>query len=264
MNQIKIIYIVSILFLLNACQTKNNKISFKTKDIELAEAYHKYYENRLDYGYEKGKARDTILNRFKNTLLKTLSNKESATFPFDSLATMIKVIASKDNKLRIFSWDELSGGSWHTYNSIYQYNDKNKSYSGILSINNEVPLEAESYIDINHYKIYQIENNKYLVKGYGTHGGGKEFFVYRLLSFSNGKIVDCSKCFDGKDRFVYEISRRDTLEPKYNKELKEISYHELEESYIQGNKDEPSGFMKATGKILKLKYKKGLFIKTNN
>lgn len=120
------------------------------------------------------------------------------------------------------------------------------------------------FTDINHYKIYEIENDKYLVKGYGTHGGGKEFFVYRLLSFENDKIIDCSKCFDGKDRFIYEISRGDKLEPKYNNSLKVISYHELVESYIQGNKDEPSGFMEASGKILKLQYKDGKFVISNN
>ncbi len=239
-----------------------NASDLKNKDLQLLEIYKKFYDNRHDYAGKKGEARDTILNRFKNTLIKTLKDESFLAFPFDSLSTRVKIVTSKDKKLRVFSWNELNGGTWHIYNSAFQYKTKQGLYSGLLSFNEKQEKIGEHGTDITHYEINNIDDGKYLIKGYGTHGSGKEFFVYRLLSFKSGNLIDCSGCFDGKDRFVYEVTRGDDLEPAFNKDKKEITYYELKESYVQGDKNAPSGFMDSTGKILKLKYKNGLFTNT--
>jgi len=46
-------------------------------------------------------------------LEKTLANSASVAYPFEKLGEKIKILTSKDKKLRIFSWDELNGGTWH-------------------------------------------------------------------------------------------------------------------------------------------------------
>ncbi|WP_346882965.1 hypothetical protein [uncultured Algibacter sp.] len=255
-----IIFFISIQF---SCVSQNHA-DLKNRDLQLLKIYQKFYNNRHDYAGKKGEARDSILIRFKSTLIKTLGDKTYINMPFDSLSTRVKIVSSADKKLNIFSWDELNGGTWHIYNSAYQFRKNDTLYSGILSLNDNETLTEVHNTDVTHFKIYKIEDNKYLVKGYGTHGSGKEFFVYRLLSFKNEKIQDCNKCFNGNNRFVYEISRGDDLEPLFDIKNKEIIYHELKETYVQGNLDEPSGFMESTGKILKLKYKAGLFIELNN
>jgi hypothetical protein len=222
------------------------------KDLELANIYDKFDKNRHDYGES---ARDTILNRFKTTLLKTLSNKEFANFPFDSLSKNIKIVTSKDKKLKIFSWDELSGGTRHNYNSAYQYNDKKKSYSGLLT--SETGLNGNLFFDdIIHLKIFQLPETKYLVVGYGTHGAGREFYTFRLLSFIDNKIVDCTKCFDKKDRFVFIIPRGDKA-PIYDEKSKIILFSEYKE-------DEETGFLHKTGEVSKMKLIKNSFIKLDD
>ncbi len=255
---------IFLFFTLQFSCISQNPSDLKNKDLQLLEIYKKFHDNRHDYAGKKGEARDTILNRFKKSLISTLKDESYLEAPFDSLSTRVKIVTSKDKKLRIFSWDELNGGTWHIYNSAFQYKTKQGLYSGLLSLNEKEETIGEHYTDITHYEINNIDDGKYLVKGYGTHGSGKEFFVYRLLSFKNENIADCSGCFNGKDRFVYEITRGDELEPSFNKDKMEISYYELEESYVQGDKNSPSGFMKPTGKVLKLKYKDGLFTVLNN
>ncbi len=256
-----ILYVI--LFCLTlGCQSQNGEaVLLHEKDLQLVEIYDKYSENRHDYGSKKGEARDTILNRFKETLLKTLSSDKAISFPFDSLSNTIKVIASKDKKLRIFSWDELNGGSWHIYNSAFQYDAEGKTHSGILSLNDSVNDELLHYTDVIHFEIEDVDKGLYLVKGYGTHGSGKDFYVYRLLSFEKGKVADCSSCFDGEDRLVFIKPRGDKVSPKYDKEKKEITYLEMKPSFHDG---EETGFERPTGKVLKLKYKEGAFIKLDN
>lgn len=244
-----------------SCYTKiSSQTDFKNKDILLSEIYTKFSDNRHDYAATADEARDTILNRFKKTLLTTLSNHESATIPFDSLAKTIHVTTSKDKKLRIFSWNELNGGNWHIYNSAYQYNENNKSFSGFLRLEND-SAQNPLFTDIIHFEIEDIEPNKYLVKGYGTHGSRQDFYVYRLLSFSDGKILDCNKCFDGKDKLVFEKSRANKTKPIFDTKTKQISYPEMVPSLKDG---EDTGFTEQSGKIIMLNYENGTFVNLNN
>ncbi len=257
-----IILYVTLFCLTLGCQSQNGDASaLVEKDMQLVNIYKKYNENRHDYGSQKGEARDTILNRFKETLIKTLSSEKAASYPFDSLSKTIKAIASKDKRLRVFSWDELNGGTRHIYNSAFQYDSGDKTYSGILSLNDNSDEGISHYTDVIHFEIEDVDKDLYLVKGYGTHGGGKDFYVYRLLSFKNGEVTDCSDCFDGEDRLVFVKSRGNKVSPKYNKDTKEITYPEMKPSLHEG---EETGFEKPTGKILKLKYKEGTFIKLDN
>lgn len=253
----------AILFCLTlGCQSQNGDgVSLHEKDLQLVNIYEKYNENRHDYGSQKGEARDTILNRFKKTLIKTLLSDKAASYPFDSLSNTIKVIGSKDKKLRIFSWDELSGGTRHIYNSVFQYNSGEKTFSGFLSLDDNSDDGDVHYTDVIHFEIEDVDKGLYLVKGYGTHGGGKDFYVYRLFSFKNGEISDCSNCFDGEDRLVFIKPRGNKVSPEYNKETKEITYPEMKPGFHEG---EETGFEKPTGKVLKLKYKEGTFIKLDN
>ena len=243
-----VLTILLVLIQQNSVAQNNEK---QLQDQRITAIYEKFSESR------HSEARDTILNRFKMLLLKSLANKLYAAFPFDSLANKITIISSKDKKLRIFSWNEFSGGTWHAYNSAYQLNLENSSYSGFLTSESD-SIGTLLFDDIIHYKIQKIEKNQYLVKGYGTHGHGFDFYTFRLFSFKNGIVTDCDKCFDGKDRLVFNKPRAFDISSVYNLETQEISYPEMKTSYFEG---EDSGFTEPSGKILKLKYKNGVFIK---
>ena len=224
------------------------------QDKALLETYKKFIEHRHDYGTS---ARDTILDRFKKDLIKTLADPKYAAYTFEALASKTEIIISKDNKLKIISWDELNGGTWHVYNSVFQYNHKGSSFSGFLSLdkNGEKPL---FYTDIIHSSIQKIGNNEYLVTGYGTHGRGEDFKTFRLLGFSNNRIEDCNKCFDGQDRLVFIKPRgKDDKYPDFDSKKKIITYPLYKEN-------QETGFLERTKTMVSLKYHNGNFIQQRN
>lgn len=243
-----------ILFSSFTCTSQEVSNNIK-KDLSLSEIYKKYYKNRYDYGEKEGEGRDSILNRFKQNLITTLKNKDYANCLFDSLKRDVKIIKSKDKKLQLFSWDELNGGTWHIYNVAYKYKYNNKLYADFL------PIDEYGLLEAVHYKIVEEVNNSYLVKAYGTHGAGQDYYIYRLLSFKENKLVDCYKCFNGEDFFVFKKMRSYDIQPEYDSKSKEIKYPEMIPSNHEGEK---TGFNEPSGKTLKLKYENGVFVKSNH
>ncbi len=231
---------------------KKTNAKILQNDNQIAKTYKKYITHKHDYANVKGEARDTILNRFKKELVTLLNNSTTAT-PYDSLSKNVKIITSNDSKLRILSWDEYSGGSWHQYNAAYQFTTKDTTYADILKLKNDSP-ENPLFTDVLYTNIEQLEKNKYLVEGWGTHGGGIDFYTYRLLSFANGKLIDCNKCFNGKNQFIYKKQRNTKTKPQYTKETQTLTYIQWE------NKDNiPKENKPTASKVQHLKYKNGVF-----
>ena len=234
----------------------NAQISREKSDLTFSKTYDKYVENEFDYD-----GRDTILKRFKKELSISLSDEKLKDYFFPIWDEKQAVSISNDSLLTILSWDWRNNGTFHIYESMYRFVKDEIIYTGFLFEDN---ADQENSLSAVYFETFILPDNSYLVKGWGTHGGGKEFFIFRNLKLKDGKLQDCSSCFNGENKFFYEISRgQDYLEPKYDTTKNEIFYHELKEGFIDGDKDEPSGFMDSTGKILKLKFKKGMFIATD-
>ncbi|MDH7446806.1 hypothetical protein [Aquimarina sp. 2201CG14-23] len=255
MKLTKIFSTIAFLSLQLGCISQQSKnVDFSVQDQLLANVYDKYYENRLDYGDSYGEARDTILIRFRETLLKVISDKESISHSFDSLNSKIKIIVSEDQKLRIFSWDELNGGTWHIYNSIFQYKE-NEMYSfGDLKIVQKTP-NSSSYSDVAYVHIDKLSDTEYLLKGYGTHGGGQDFYVFRKITFKNNQARDCDRCFNGENQLLFIKPRADKTSPVFKSSSNTIELPEYKEN-------ENTGFLEKTGNTITHSYKNGNFIKT--
>ncbi|MEL0650802.1 hypothetical protein V6246_05165 [Algibacter sp. TI.3.09] len=229
-------------------------MAFSKVDLELHQIYQEYYKDRKDFGHEK----DSLLPLFETKLKDALGKKEYYGRAFDSLtkSKQVTVLTSKDKKLQIYSWDTFNMGSWKQYNSMYQYENNNQLYTGFLS---EKDLNTGNYINFSdgyHFEIIDIDTNFYLVKGYGTHGHGHEFYTMRLLSFREGKLQDCISCFNGEDRLVLYKSRSQKDKLTYDLEKKEISFLEHKE-------DEDMGVMRPTGKKIVLSFNNGQFKSKN-
>jgi hypothetical protein len=66
-----------------------------------------------------------LFERKLTVYLKT--NPLSKTIPLENLKKEgLRVITSSDKKLRIFSWDENSGGTMHTFRNLFQYQNGNE------------------------------------------------------------------------------------------------------------------------------------------
>ena len=243
-------------FFIISCSKKVQALKEKSY-LSFSKTYDKYVENEFDYD-----GRDTILKRFKNELSTALNDEALKKYYFPKWDKKRAISVSKDSTLTILSWDWENNGTFHRYESMYRLVKNNKIYTGFLFEHDGGQKEIFSTV---YYKSYSLPNSSFLVKGWGTHGGGKEFFVFRNLKLKNGRLQDCLSCFNGENQLFYEITRgKDNLEPKFDAVTNEISYHELTENFVDGDKDSPSGFMDATGKILRLQYKDGEFVKPNN
>jgi hypothetical protein len=69
--------------------------------------------------------------RFEKMLKKYLSTVPSTmTYPFTKLINEgLSIAMSRDNKLRIYSWDKHTGGTMHYFANMYQYKIGNKVYA---------------------------------------------------------------------------------------------------------------------------------------
>jgi len=239
-------------FFIIGCHSQNNgpkTLDISQKDIALKTLYDRFLENKHNYD-----VRDTILNSFHSQLLTVLSDESSHNYSFDQLSKSIKVLTSKDKKLKLFSWDEFNGGTWHIYNSYYQYVEEDKVIAGSLVIDDiERSQKPFYYTDIDYFKLYQPDNDHYLALGYGTHGQGHEFYTMRLLSLVNGSLQDCKACFNGEDRLVLYKSRGTKGIIEYDTTSKTIKYPEQIE-------DKNISVMKPTGNTIILNYQEGVFV----
>jgi len=237
----------------NVAQADDAKL--KAKDAELAGIYNQFKENRYDYGDTKDDGRDVFLNQFIDTLLQTLSDKQYASIAFDELGEVITIASSQDNKLTLFSWDEFNGGTWHVYRAAFQYRSGANTLAGLL------PVDEAQYAQAIHYKIVDNIDGAYLVKAYGTHGSGQDYYLYRLLSVKNNVVSDCSQCFDSNDMFIFEKMRALEAIPSYDPATQTLSYPQLKPVLKDG---EETGFTEPTGIALTLQYSNGNFVKTTH
>lgn len=253
MKYIKILLITIFLFVQLGCiSQKSSNVPIEKQEQLLVDIYNKFYENRHDYGSSFGEARDTILIRFREKFQEVLNVEEALHYSFPLLSKKVDTVSSEDKKLRIFSWDELNGGSSHIFNSLYQYNKGNTLAVGYLT---DLSVSNQSiFLEISYYQIIGLDQNKYLVFGYGTHGGGQEFYTIRLLNFTDDVVSDCDQCFNGDDQLVFTKPRSAKVRPIFDNKSKTLRFPEFKE-------DEETGFLYKTNDTVVFEYKKGSFIK---
>lgn len=180
---------------------------FDTSIIKLFQ-YNDFCNYRIDSSYQF----------FLNSA--SLVDDSSITLTY-ALINNIVYTTSQDNKLRIFSWDNLEGGSYHTYENFIQFNN-NKNHCEIIQLDT-----LESDPEVGYYKIFQISDNEniyYLLFGHGTYGGGQHHKIIKILTIKNQKIVECFDFYPNSDRLLIFSNRAQEIGLKYNEQKKEIIF----------------------------------------
>jgi hypothetical protein len=197
--------LISFLLVMVTMSCFGQKTTMAAREKKLVKLYKALQDSRYEEPYEHS---ESLRKEFSETLEKTLLLKESIDHPFDSLSEYISISRSEDKKLRIFSWDDLSGGTWHVCTSRAQY-----IYGGmpkLTRLDTGREMELGGYTDATFGSIYKIIMNgkeAYLVMGYGTHGSGEHFSIAAVLSPSVKGISICTTCFDGVEYLVNESRR---------------------------------------------------------
>ena len=192
-------------------------------------------------------------------LVSTLEDSASFNYPLEKLSEYVTIRTSEDNLVKTFSWDRISGGSWHDNASYVQFKTNTGKIKYQRLDSGDEPITGEP-TDVIIYKIHTIEINNetyYLLLGYGTHGGGKHHMLARVYKILNENIVLCNFFSDEKKHLTIEANRTNSIDLNYNSESRELSYNYF-------NYDESVGFYDSEEIKTVLVLKNKRFVQQNN
>jgi hypothetical protein len=242
----KKIYLLLITLLFSYITAFAQPTTLHSIDTELTQSYkallHAHYEGNPD----------SIAPLFKKQILKRLENPLTFNNSLDSLAQVITIKTSADKKIKFYSWDECTGGTWHLLFCVAQF----KSKSGkiiVQPITTGDEMEKGGYTDSRVYEINQLsirDTTFYLTFSWGTHGAGHEHEIAQLFKIDDDKLVRCKSCFAGDDDLVLEHWRAQPGNLYFDVKTNEISYNEIEEETEEYD-----------GKVIVLKWVNRVFVK---
>jgi len=243
--------IIILLILINGNFLFSQTVNLQKVESEFILEFQNYRNS--DYDTRFSSLRPKLRNKIENIL----SSTNSQEYPFDSLSKYMRIIKSNDNKVRIFSWDELTGGTWHDMAVIIQFKN-NKNILTTQWIDSDISEEPTGITDAIQYEIYDVEINKkphYLCFGWGTYGGGHHHNSILIFSIENDSLKFCSNCIE-KDYSIIQAPRNTKINLKYEKTEEVISFNEFKY-------DNEIGFFMPTGKTVNLKLKNNKYQKYN-
>ncbi|MEG0916571.1 MAG: hypothetical protein RSF68_06135 [Myroides sp.] len=138
--------------------TENNKTAEKTDAVDLSVEENKLLKIHNDISNAMGNVRnDSLLavssQQFTDSLTYLIKNNNSTlNYPFEKLQkeNALKIATSADKKLRVYSWDNNSGGTMRFFNQIYQFNA-----NGNITVNESLASnDSQAYFS----KIYTVQN----------------------------------------------------------------------------------------------------------
>ena len=210
--------------------------------------------NLLDADYDT--RADSLAPLFKKQLLAHLANPVTFNNSLDNLAKYVVIQSSADKKLKFYSWDDLTGGTWHHITTVAQFlTDEGKIVAQPL--NPEDEMETGEFTDCLIYEVHDLAadgTRYYLTFGRGTHGSGNQHSVIRIFRISGGQLMECADCFAPDLERAIEYPRTGNLNLAFNPETNEITYNEYQW-------DDETGRNKLTGQIVTLKLTNGKFIR---
>lgn len=252
MLKLKFIFVIFFL-IFNVVGSQNNKLFFELDEVQKLRLKQR---NNWD-------ARDSVNRCFNNIIHKTLTNNKSCNELPDStlkylsvnnLKTVKKgivlvyafmnniVITSKEN-LKVYSIDNLGGGSYHDYTNYIQYKNKFGECKFILL--NKTQEDNSS----GCYRIEKV-NEYYILFGYGTYGGGKEHYTLRFFKEEKGVLKEKKEILPNQKSLFLEVNRGQEVDLEFDEVRKIISYNTYEQN-------EETGFYKRKAKRVKLQFIKG-------
>lgn len=141
----------------NPSKEKNQSVE-KADTIDLLTEENKLLKIHHDVSAAMGNMRnDSLLaissKQFTDSLAYLIKNNNNTfNYPFEKLQkeNALKMATSADKKLRVYSWDNNSGGTMRFFNQMYQFNA-----NGNITVNESLASnDAQAYFS----KIYTVQN----------------------------------------------------------------------------------------------------------
>ena len=241
-------YIIILLMFISDNLLFSQKLDLQLVESELISEFQNYRNSDYEIRF------DSLRSKLRFQIENILSNPKSYEYRFDSLSNHIKILKSNDGKVRIFSWDEMTGGTWHDMAVIVQYRNNNEI--NIQWIDSDIGEEPNGITDAIQFAIYDIQINEqphYLCFGWGTYGSGLHHNSILIFSIENDSLKVCSNCIE-EDYSTILSPRSNKINLQYDETEKVISFNE----FIYDSEVE---YYMPTGKRVKLKFKNGKFKK---
>jgi hypothetical protein len=197
---------------------------------------------------------DSLSPAFKNQLLKYLTNPITFKNEFDSLSKYLTIRVSPDKKIIFYSWDDLTGGTWHNINCVAQFETDNGK-TIVQQVNSGKEAELGEYTDSRIFEIFEINTNidkLYLTIGWGTHGSGHHHQIVQLFRISGDTLLKCHSCFTDNKDLVIEFPRNENANLTFDPVKNILHFNEFKF-------EDKTGFYKSTGKIISLEFINGVF-----
>lgn len=231
----------------NFLYAQNDSLKIKRVEMELCALQDSIYTNI-------GK-NDSFTEEFENRLYLLLRMKESFQYPFDSLKKKIRILYSPDSLLKIYGWEQMPGGNWHSYKSVIQYRNK-KNEVQLKEISNVREAELGEYTDVIIYSVYKPDKETYLLLGYGTHGSGMHHKFAQLFQTTGDSVSIVPSSIDKRDYYFVVSPRVHKINLLYNGTDKTLSHEEFDQP-----NEENEGWPKPTGKLVVFVFSRGKFIR---
>ncbi|HTF06094.1 MAG TPA: hypothetical protein VK826_18820 [Bacteroidia bacterium] len=197
---------------------------------------------------------DSLAPAFKNQLLKYLADPITFRNEFDSLTEYLTIQISPDKKIKFYSWDDLTGGTWHHISCVAQFEtDSGKII--VQQINSEREAELGDYTDSGVYAVFELNTaieKLYLTIASGTHGSGQHHQIVQVFRINGDTLLKCNSCFADNKDFVLEYPRSEKANLTFDPVKNMLHYNEFKF-------DQEVGFCKATGKTISLEFINGVF-----
>lgn len=192
------VFRLTIVFLIILCSTYGWNEDIKHLEDELSYLYSNKYDIDPEKAFENS---STIKAKFSHIL----SLKESFNYPFEKLIEQeISIINSNDKLVRIYSYDEYTGGTMHNNTTFVQFkNSKNKVSNAML----------DSHASIKEIHEIKIGGNKYYMC-FGIAKTGTQSYLNEVLFFTvndNG-IEYCQNCIPNEYKFINSPSNSIIIE----------------------------------------------------
>lgn len=224
--QIKSILFISFLFFPSMAFCQSN-IALEKK---LSNSFQKISNWSAEkYGKNSFDSLELFNDNFEKQALSTLNrNPESLKSKFDQLNKMgLKITSSKDGFLRIYSWDDQTGGTQRRFRNIYQ-----TQTAGITKA-----FIKKNDPGVTPLKIYDLTINKqryYILTELFIGSSALFYFKVKLLRVEKNVLNNNLKLISTKSGLTNELS----YEIDYSARINKDNEHKIEHFYPYYNSDE--------------------------
>ena len=159
-----------------------------------------FYESKLS-GPDHRVANDSIAiydSIFRQRLTNLLAEHPRTLtygFPLFTKSYGLTVAGSDDHRFRIYSWDQRSGGSMHTFGHIYQFASAGQVY--VWPAKDEFRDPGVSYGKVA--TVTSAGNTYYLAIGQGIYSSAITGQRFKVFAIENGSLNDTVRLIQTKD-----------------------------------------------------------------